>query len=157
VKVDAATEVALPSFITYSDVDGTMSVDLTNPNVTGIYLLKIVAKEAISGLVHQDVKFTLEMTCTTTFFYNFSKGVKNVYYEIPYDLTSPNVKLSLPVYKTTPDYCLLQPYTLTLSKQGEASSQLPGFIKLNKNTVNNQLLDISIFNRDPSVVGEFKF
>lgn len=69
--------------------------------------MKVQAKEAISGIVNEVVKFKLEMTCTTTLFYNFAKNVRNLYYEIPYDLTSQLVKFVVPVYKTTPEWCLL--------------------------------------------------
>jgi hypothetical protein len=156
-KVDSDTPQSLPSFITFSDEDGTITIDLTDPKVTGVYKLIVIATEPISGNFNDEVKFYLEMTCTTTLFYNFTKGVKNIYYEIPADLTSPLVKLPLPVYKTTPEWCLLIPYSLALSKKDQEVSILPTFIKISKNLTTGAYVDVQILNKDPSVTGIYDF
>ena len=112
--VDSATLTNLPLFVSFSDSAGTISIKINNPTDTGEYKFKVVAVEPVSGLVNEEIKFTLTLTCTTRLFFNSEVNVNNVAYTVPADLNSEPVRLTLPVYKTSPDYCLLQPYALTL-------------------------------------------
>ena len=147
---DAATQQPLPSFISFSDLDGSISVQITDPSDTGTYKLKVVASEPISGLSNSEVRFTLTLTCTVTQLFNSEKNVNNLIYRIPSDLNSKPVSLPLPVYKTTPDYCLLTPYALALVDEAQQSAKLPAFVKLGASSV-------TILNKDPSVVGSYSF
>lgn len=76
--------------------------------------------------------------------------MKNVAYEVPADLNSLPVKMVLPVYKTDPEYCLLQPYKIELLDDSTASTKLPGFITFDK-------INVTILNKDPAVTGKFVF
>jgi len=76
--------------------------------------------------------------------------VKNLSYVVPADLNSLPEKMALPVYKTDPEYCLLQPYTIELLDDSTASTKLPGFISVDKTSV-------TILNKDPAVTGKFLF
>lgn len=46
------TSSTLPSFITYSDLVGTISVVISNPTDTGVYNFTILARESVSGLTN---------------------------------------------------------------------------------------------------------
>lgn len=57
----------------------------------------------------------MTLTCTSKYFFNSQSNVNNVAYSIPSNLVAKSVTMALPVYKTNPDYCLLQPYALSLT------------------------------------------
>ena len=145
---DAAA--TLSTFLTYSNSSGKIFVEIANPINTGVYKLKVVATEPVSGLQNSDITFTLTLTCTTKLFKNTEVNVKNIAYVVPADLNSLPVKMVLPVYKTDPEYCLLQPYTIMLLDDSTASTQLPGFLTVDKTSV-------TIFNKDPAITGKFVF
>jgi len=143
---DAAA--TLSTFLTYSNSSGKIFVQIANPINTGVYKLKVVATEPVSGLRNNDITFTLTLTCTTKLFKNTEVNVNNIVYTIPADLNSKPVILPLPVYQTDPKYCLLQPYSLVLVDAN--SGQLPSFISLNSSGV-------TILTNDPTITSQFEF
>ena len=48
---------------------------INNPTDTGTYKLKVVATEPVDGVVNEELKFTLTLTCTITSFFNTKKNV----------------------------------------------------------------------------------
>ena len=123
----------LPAFISFSDADGTFNVAINNPADTGVYPLRVVAVEPVSGLLNEDVNFVLTLTCTIHRFYNTAKGVSNKVYEV-YPGENPVLKLSKPLYATEPDYCLLRPYSLLITREPEGL-EIPSFINIQESNV----------------------
>jgi hypothetical protein len=97
----------LPNFISFSDFNGTISIDISNPIDTGTYNFSVLATEGVSGHTNTQVSFTLTLTCTISVFYNSVKNVKNVNYVIDAAMDSKAITMPVPVYETQPDYCLL--------------------------------------------------
>ncbi len=97
----------LPSFITYSDSNGTILIDISNPKDTDTYSFSVLANESVSGNKNTQVSFNVTLTCTISVFYNTVKNVKNVNYVIGAAMDSKAITMAVPVYETQPDYCLL--------------------------------------------------
>ena len=115
VTLVGSTGSTLPSFVTFSDLNGKISVVITNPATTGSYTFKVKATETNSGMINEEVEFKVTLTCTITSFTNTVKNVKDVVYLIGQVSTVPSVTtLLVPTYSATPSYCLLTPFKLTL-------------------------------------------
>jgi hypothetical protein len=88
------------------------------------------------------------LTCTISLFYNTVKNVKNISYVIGAAMNSIPMTMSVPVYGTVPDYCLLTPVELSITN--ESKKETPEFVLLDK--VSNT---VSIKSDDPSLVGSY--
>jgi hypothetical protein len=112
--IDSTLQTTLPSFIQYSDSEGTFSITITDPNTTGEYNLRVIATEPNSGAINTEVVFKLTLTCTITQFFNTAKGVGNINYMITADLSSKRYSVPLPTFATEPPYCMLLPLEVKL-------------------------------------------
>jgi hypothetical protein len=88
-------------------LNGTISIDISNPIDTASYSFSVLATESVSGQTNTQVSFTVTLTCTIIAFYNTVKNVKNVNYVISAAMDSKAITMPVPVYETQPDYCLL--------------------------------------------------
>jgi len=113
-EVKMVTPGALPSFLSYSDLTGTVNVLISDPYMTGRYELQVVATEPTSGILNDEVLFTISFTCTATSFSNSIRNVSPLNYVIPFDLLSVVSIMPMPVYATTPSHCLITPVDFKL-------------------------------------------
>ena len=90
----------LPSFITYSDLNGTILIDISNPKDTNTYSFSVLATESVSGQTNTQVSFTVTLTCTISLFYNSVKNVKNISYVIGAAMDNKALTMAVPVYET---------------------------------------------------------